>query len=434
MTKHTHTHDHDHGHGHDHADGEAANRPLLEEMDAGQRSLTDALRLSFGILKLIMLAVTVLFLASGIFNVGPNEKALVLTFGKVRGAGESRVKGPGLHWTFPEPISEIIRIPVERVQGLSLDSFWYHETPQEKLSGKRIVTSQELNPLVDGYCLTRNEGDTDLVGTDYNIVHSDWTISYRIEQPEFFFENIYMRSREPGEDFLDAATETVDPLIRSLASDAVVTTMVGYSIDDAIKSNTDIARDVKDLLQRKLDAIESGIRVVEVRARRITWPKQVDDAFQASNQARQFAEQIRVSAEAYRRKLLTDTAGPRAEAILQKLEAGNLTPEEKDALLSEMSGQVQSQIADARLYRTKVVEDARAMANYLQKLLPEYRKHPQLVINDIYQRAIREIMDSADEKIMVPPTESAQNREIRVNINRDPKLKKKQSASSEQGK
>ena len=43
-------------------------------------------------------------------------------------------------------------------------------------------------------------------------------------------------------------------------------------------------------------------------------------------------------------------------------------------------------------------------------------------------------MDSADEKIMVPPTESAQNREIRVNINRDPKLKKKQSASSEQGK
>ena len=260
MTKHTHTHDHDHdhGHGHDHADGEAANRPLLEEMDAGQRSLTDALRLSFGILKLIMLAVTVLFLASGIFNVGPNEKALVLTFGKVRGAGESRVKGPGLHWTFPEPISEIIRIPVERVQGLSLDSFWYHETPQEKLSGKRIVTSQELNPLVDGYCLTRNEGDTDLVGTDYNIVHSDWTISYRIEQPEFFFENIYMRSRSRARTSRrrDRDGGPADP---GLASDAVVTTdgRLQYPTD-AIKSNTDIARDVKDLLQRKLDAIKAA--------------------------------------------------------------------------------------------------------------------------------------------------------------------------------
>lgn len=428
--KHTHNHCCDHGHDHGPA-GDPTPNPFGGEMDAGQKSLTDALRLSFGILKVIMLAVVALFLASGIFNVDPNEKALVLTFGKVRGTGETRVKGPGLHWTFPEPISEIVRIPVERVQSLSLDSFWYNESAQEKMTGQRIVTSPDLDPLVEGYSLTRNEGNLDLEGTDYNIVHSDWTVSYRIEQPEFFFENVYMRSREPGEDFLDAAAESVDPLIRSLASDAVVTTMVHYSIDDAIKSNTDIANDVRDLLQRKLDGIESGIRVVEVRAKRITWPKQVDDAFQASNQARQASEQIRINAAAYRQKLLTDTAGPRATEVLEKLEAGGLTAEDREALLVDMAGQVQSVIAAARADRTEVVEDAKAMASYLKNLLPEYRKYPQLVIQQLYQDAIEQVLANAEEKILVPPTQTGENREIRVQINRDPKLKKQQTNSED---
>ena len=422
MAEHTHHPDSDHKHP---GVPGVADPALTETMDAGQKSLTGALRLSFGLLKLIMIAVVILFLASGVFKVEPNERVMILLFGEVSGSGETRIKGPGLHWTWPEPISEIVRIPVEQVQSLSIDSFWYNESARERLTGERIATTPDLNPQIEGYCLTRNESSLGLEGTDYNIVHSDWSISYQIDQPVSFFERVFMRSRQPGESFLEAASESVNPLIESLASDAIVTTMVHYSIDDAVKSKTDIAKDVQNLLQRKLDAIESGIRIVEVRAKRITWPKQVDAAFQASNQARQASEQARIDALAYRQKQLTDTAGPRAMDILTALEEGNLTSEEIQELLNMMAGQVQTRIAEARAYRTKAVEDVKAMALYMKNLLPEYQKYPELVIQQKYQDAIEEILENADEKILVPPTQNSENREIRIQINRDPKLKKK---------
>ena len=85
----------------------------------------------------------------------------------------------------------------------------------------------------------------------------------------------------------------------------------------------------------------------------------------------------------------------------------------------------QEKIANARAYRTKVVETAKANAEYLQKLLPEYRKRPELVIQEIYQDTIEYVLNNADEKIIIQPTEGTKSREIRVLLNRDPAIKPK---------
>ena len=84
----------------------------IDELDPAGQSLTNALRHSFVILKIIMVLLVVLFLFSGVFRVQPDEEALVLQFGRFRGEGEYRVLRPGLKFAFPEPISEVIRIPV----------------------------------------------------------------------------------------------------------------------------------------------------------------------------------------------------------------------------------------------------------------------------------------------------------------------------------
>ncbi|NLK42454.1 MAG: hypothetical protein GX298_10430 [Planctomycetes bacterium] len=287
-----------HTHEHHPTDPESQNvsLPTFDELDAAGQSLTNALRVSFTILKVIMVLLIVLFAVSGIFRVQPDEEALVLQFGRLRGEGEQRILQPGLKFAFPEPISEVIRIPVQRVQTLELNSFWYFETEQERLSQRPRPATGPLNPLQDGYCLTRNDQETGLSGTDYNIVHSRWTITYLIRSPIDFFETIYVRPRNPGEDFLEAAAETVDPLLESLASNAIVTTMVKYSIDEAVRSLSDIAFDVQETLQRKLDEISSGLEIDAVRADRIVWPRQVDAAFQESNRARQESEQVRIDA------------------------------------------------------------------------------------------------------------------------------------------
>jgi membrane protease subunit HflK len=421
-------------HHHDYPHSGCGQRPqtTFEPQDAAGKSLTTALRTSFRILKIIMIVLVVLFLASGIFKVQQDEQALVLIFGKIEGLGDQQVLNPGLEFTLPEPFSEIIRIPVKKVQTLNVDSFWYFETEQEKLGQKSPYAPATLDPIKDGYCLTRNDSLVGMEGIDYNIVHSRWTITYSIDRPQLFFENIYYRQSRPGEDFLDAAAETVKPMLESFASNAVVGTMVGYSIDDAVTSRIDISEEVKRRLQQKLDSIESGIRIDAVRADRIVWPRQVDDAFQASIQASQQSKTAVTDAGAFKDKLLTGTAGPDAEILLEKLKQPGLTQQQKEEVVTRMKGQVQGLIAEARAYKTKVVEEAKANAEYLQKLLPEYQKRPELVLQRLYQDAMEQIMAEVDEKIMLQPNQTQAGKEIRVLINRDPKAQKKQTQEQKQ--
>jgi len=416
-----------HHHNHDHSSCGCKPQAPFEPQDAAGRSLTSALQTSFLILKIIMVILVVLFLTSGIFKVQQDEQALVLRFGRIMGLGDTRVKNPGLQFTWPEPICEVVRIPVKKVQTLALDSFWYFETDAEKLGQKNPYAPATLDPMKDGYCLTRNESLAGMEGIDYNIVHSRWSINYYIDQPELFFENIYYEQPKPGEDFLDAAGRTIKPILESFASNAIVSTMVRYNIDDAVTSRSDISDNVKRRLQQQLDEIGSGIQIGDVRADRIVWPRQVDDAFQASIQASQQSKTVITQASSFKDKLLTDTAGAQAEQLLEKIKQPGLTQPQKEELVAQMKGQVQGVVAEARAYKTTVVEEAKANAEYLQKLLPEYQKHPKLVLQRLYQDAMEQIMASADEKIMVQPSVTEGGKEIRILINRDPKAQKKQT-------
>jgi membrane protease subunit HflK len=409
--------------------------PAQEPLDAAGQSLTRALQVSFSILKLIMIVLLVLFLCSGIFQVQQDEKALLLRFGRIVGSAENPVIEPGIRFAFPEPINEVIRIPVTREQSLSIDGFWYFETEREKLNPTPASQiTGPLDPVTDGYTLTRNDKVEGISGTDYNIVHSKWTLKYKIGSPRHFFENVYIADRKPGQDLLEAAAPTLEPLLESLASDAIVSTMVRYSIDEAIKNEIGIAEKVKFLLQEKLNEMQSGITVSDVRASRIIWPRQVEEAFQASTKARQESEQVRIDAWSYKEKMLTDTGGPGAEAILEKLKQPGLSQEEQELLVAQLSGQVQSKISEARAYRTTVVNNAKANAEYLLALLPEYRNYPELVLQKLYQDAVEQVLANAEEKILIQPSADGQSRELRVMISRDPNIKKEQAKKQASGR
>ena len=102
-------------------------------LDAGSEALTNALQKAFNILKVVMVVIIVIFLASGFFKVNSGEKALVLRLGKLT---TPEPLTEGLHWGWPAPISERIIIPVSKAQVLPIDLFWYFQTPQEELGGK----------------------------------------------------------------------------------------------------------------------------------------------------------------------------------------------------------------------------------------------------------------------------------------------------------
>jgi len=373
------------------------------ELDPGFKALSRAFRISFFILKLIMILLVLLFLVSGFRTVANDEEALVLRFGKIRGKGEKRILKSGLHWLFPYPIDQIIKIPVAKKTDLAVNSFWYYQKHSELLpEGPTDTVSimEVLYPTRDGYCLTRSEQENQNLsgstGSDYNIVHSKWQLTYQIDDPERFFKNVYVEDTGPGQPYSDAIKKSVTPMLLHLVEDSVVTAMVNYTIDEALSSTDRIPRHVKKLLQEKLDKIDSGIVVVSVKLTEVIWPRQVNYAFLANISASQQKATIIKEAQTYAENALIE-----AESLEQK------------------------EITDATAYRTEVVETAKANAEYMHKLLPEYRKRPELVVHQIYQDAIEHVLDNVDEKMIIQSTEGAEGKEIRIQLNRDPKIKPK---------
>ncbi len=389
------------------------------ELDAGSKSLADALRISFFVLKIVMAVLVILFFSSGVFTVGPDERAMVLRFGRIRGdTGERRILGPGLHWAVPYPIEEVIKFPGKNtVQRVSVDAFWYDETKKS--------ASPSLDPVMDGYCITRNDTVADLKGgSDYNIVHSKWLLTYKISDCELFFKNVYVKPAPAGQNYIDVISQSVEPFLKALACDAIVATMVQFSIDEAIKSDVRISRQAQKLLQEKLDEIEGGIEIDSMQITQITWPRQVEDAFVASIKASNEADKHIREAKGYAESKINEAGGIE---IINALTEPNITEQQMENLLVNASGQVRQTISQARAYRTKVVESAKASADYLAKLLPEYRKRPKLVLERIYQEAMEDILSHTQETIIAQPGSGVKSTEFRVMVNRDPMLEKEKS-------
>jgi membrane protease subunit HflK len=167
--------------------------------------------------------------------------------------------------------------------------------------------------------------------------------------------------------------------------------------------------------------LECGIEVDSMQLTQCIWPRQVNDAFVASIKATNEMDKTISEAKGYSESRINEAGG---EQMINAVLSKDLTNEQKEAAWMNASGTVQQAIAEARAYRTKVVESAKANADYLQKLLPEYKKRPQLVLSRIYQEAMEEVLSNAQEKIIAQPDSATKNREFRVMINRDPTIKK----------
>ncbi len=412
---------HEHNH-HHHGTSEHQTDELMNlggELDAGSKSLADALRISFAVLKIIMVVLIVLFFSSGVFTVAPDERAMVLRFGQIRGdTTEKRILGPGLHWAIPYPIEEVIKLPARNtVLRTAIDSFWYDETNKQ-------LPPTSLNPVIEGYCITRNDTIADLKkgGSDYNIVHSKWLLTYRIADCELFFKNVYVKTPDAGQTLIDVIPQSVEQFLKAVASEAIVVTVANFSIDEAIKSDSRIGKEAEKLLQQKLDAMNCGIEVDSMQLTAVIWPRQVNDAFVASIKASNEADRMIREARGYAESRINEAGG---SELVNAVLSPSTADEQKEYFWNNASGTSQQTIAEAKAYRTKIVESAKANADYLQKLLPEYRKRPKLVLQRIYQDAIEEVLSNTQETIIAQPSSGGKNREFRVMINRDPAIGKK---------
>jgi membrane protease subunit HflK len=324
------------------------NPAVIEE--AGSRALADALRSSFVIVKILMVGLVVLFFFSGIFTVPSGQRAIVLRFGKPVGIGEQQLLGPGLHWSFPSPIDEVVRIPTGEILSVQSTAGWYQLTPEELASGKDNpqAGTMTLNPAVDGYTLTG----------DGNIIHIRATLRYRITEPLKYVLG-----------FVNASNVVQDALDSSLFYASAF-----FDVTQATRLNRS---GVQDMIQRHVTDLlhqdDIGITVESCFVQDIIPPRQTKQIFEQVTAAEVERRQTNDAAQAYSARILTTAQGD-ASAIID-------------------SGR-----ADA----TRLVQEVSAEADYFQKQLPRYKENPQFFRQHLQAEVMGRILTNVSTIFAMP--------------------------------
>jgi membrane protease subunit HflK len=338
--------------------------PPETPVDAGSQALAEALRSSFTIVKVVMVLLVLVFLASGLFTVGPEQRAIILRFGKAQGEGEKALLLPGLHWSFPYPVDEHQLVSIGGLQQVSSTVGWYAVTPEQMLAGTEPPAVGPLNPIADGYALT----------ADANIVHTRATLTYRIRDPiryVFSFAN---------------ASNTV----QNLLDNALVHAAAQFKVDDIL--TLDVAGFQEEVRRRAAQSVDEhklGITVEQCAIQSVP-PRQLKDAFASVSNAKNKRDKVLNEARTYENQA-TNKAGADAESLI------NL----------------------AQSDRALLVSDAAAQAKSFQDILPQYRRHPALFEQQRLTETLGHVLTNVQDKIFLADSGDGKPKELRLLLNRE---------------
>src|ERR1043166_3014528 len=219
--------------------------------DAGTQALSDALQRCFAIIKVILIRLVGVFLFSGFFSVGTQEKAVILRFGIPVGGGDGKLLSPGPHWAFPPPIDEVVKIPVGQVQSVVPTVGWSATTAANEAAGTEPPPGDSLQPVRDGYLITG----------DVNIIHARATLRYRIAEPGLRYEL----------DFANASN-----LVQNAFNNALLYAATRYNVDDALtRDQAGFRETARNRLEQIVAQHRLGITELQIDNVRVIPPRQL---------------------------------------------------------------------------------------------------------------------------------------------------------------
>ncbi|HEY2951048.1 MAG TPA: protease modulator HflK [Verrucomicrobiae bacterium] len=340
--------------------------------DAATQALSEALRSSFAILKIIMIGLVVVFLMSGVKIVEQQNKAIILRFGKPVGEDEKAMLGPGLHWAFPYPIDEVVQIPVGQVQTVNSSIGWYATSAANEAAGTEAPAGPTLNPATDGY----------LMSGDGNIIHARATLRYRIT--------------EPGIRYTFAFTNA-SALVQNALNNALLYAAASTSVDDILTRDVAGFRDKARALLDQLIARQGlGITVDLIDNLQVIAPRQVATNFNAVTAASQRRGQVLNEARSY-----------------------------ENQTVSKAQGEAAARLNTAEADRARLVDFVAAEVERFTNNLPAYRANADLFVRQHQAETLQRVLAGAQDK-MVLPGGSANGKplELRLQLNREPEKPK----------
>ncbi|MDD3539344.1 MAG: FtsH protease activity modulator HflK [Atribacterota bacterium] len=229
------------------------------------------IKLSKKIWKLLILLILILYLASGIYIVQPNEQGVIRRFGKF-----TRIDSPGLHYHLPFPFETAVTPSVTEVKRIEI--------------GFRTARGGYLEVPEEALMLTGDE----------NIVSAESIVQYRIKNAADYLFNI------------------IDPelTVRNAAEAALRQVIGSRKIDDALtEGKYEIQEETKLLIQELLDLYQSGILVTAVQLQDVNPPEEVSAAFKDVASAKEDKSKFINEAEGYRNDVIPKARGEAAKIV-----------------------------------------------------------------------------------------------------------------------
>src|SRR5258705_1203333 len=247
--------------------------PNFEEMlrrsqDRFRRILPGGFSTGTGV-AVVLIAIVVLWMASGFYRVQPDEVGVVLRFGAY-----NRTTQPGLNYHLATPIESVLTPSVTRVNRTEIG----YRSGEGRAAGSRQLPEEAL-----------------MLTGDENIVDINFTVFWIIKDAQSYLFHIR------------APEATVKAAAESAMLEIVGETQIAQALAEG---RGKIESETQHLLQRILDSYGAGIVITQVQMAKVDPPAPVIDAFRDVQPALADRERLRNEAESYRNDIL-----PRARGV-----------------------------------------------------------------------------------------------------------------------
>ncbi|MDA8537735.1 FtsH protease activity modulator HflK [Candidatus Pelagibacter bacterium] len=234
-------------------------------------------------ISLALIILAFIWLASGLYRVGPDEQGVVLRFGKF-----IKTTQPGLHYHIPLPVETVETPKVTKVNRIDIG--FRSERDSGFSSGGGVADVPQESLMLTG---------------DENIVNIDFSVFWVIKDAgKFLFE-----IQDP-EGTVKAAAETA---MREVIAKSKIQPVL-------TEGRAQIEIETQEIIQSILDEYNSGIQITQVQTQKADPPDQVIDAFRDVQAARADMERSKNEAEAYANDVIPRARGEAAK-IMQAAEA-----------------------------------------------------------------------------------------------------------------
>ena len=277
--------------------------------------------------------IAVVILSGTFFQIGPEEIGVITRFGKY-----TRDVDQGLNVKLPR-VETLYKVAVERQQ-------------KEEFGFRTLGSSGSHTD----YSNVGTTSESLMLTGDLNLADVEWVVQYRIENAY----NYLFKVRDPVSSLRDIS----EACMRHTVGDRTVNEVLTVG-------RTEIANEVKEIIQTKCDEYMLGIKIEQVVLQDVNPPDPVKDAFNAVNEAQQEKETLINQARSEYNKVV-----PRAQ------------------------GEAEETIQKAEGYATERVNVAYGEAARFDALYSEYIKAPEVTKRRIYLETLEEVLPKLGNKII----------------------------------